>query len=61
MAFKEGVKDEDVHIWRAWVQTVKDLDEAVDTGALTPQEAYDKLKNALSGKKTDHDTKGKEK
>lgn len=51
MAFKEGVTDEDVHTWRAWVKTAKDLDEAVDTGLLSPQEAFDKLKNAMSGKK----------
>lgn len=56
MAFKEGVKEEDVHIWRAWVKSAKELDEAVDVGLLTPQEAFDKLKNAMSGKK-EHEAK----
>jgi hypothetical protein len=56
MPFKEGVKEEDVNIFRAWVKLAKELDEAIDTGHITPQEAFDKLKSGMSGKK-DPDTK----
>jgi hypothetical protein len=47
MAFKEGVTDEQVQQFRAFVKTVTDLDAQVDGGLLTPDEAFDKATAAI--------------
>lgn len=47
MAFKEGVTGEQVQQFRAFVKTVADLDAQVDSGLLTPDEAFDKATEAI--------------
>jgi len=42
MAFKEGVTDEQVNKWRVFLKSMVDLDQQVDTGVLTPEEAIAK-------------------
>ena len=49
MAFKEGVTGEQVQQFRAFVKTVADLDAQVDSGLITPDEAFDKATAAIEG------------
>lgn len=43
MPFREGVKDHEVHNFREVVQKARLLDEQIDIGAVSPEEALKEL------------------
>jgi len=47
MPWKEGVKVEDVHTFRAIVKAARDLEEKVEGETMTPQEALKELEKFM--------------